>query len=114
MSRIGKLPIPIPEGVTVHVSGQTVTVKGKKGELSYSVHPSIEVNFSDGKITLARGNDQKSQKALHGTMRAILNNMVKGVTQGYEKRLEVKGVGYRFSIAGKKINFSLGFSHPVE
>lgn len=114
MSRIGKLPISIPEGVTVTVNGQTVSMKGKKGELSYQVHPEIQVEFADSKVSLLRKSEEKSKRALHGTMRSILNNMVKGVTAGYEKRLEVRGVGFRFTIAGKKINFSLGFSHPVE
>lgn len=113
MSRIGKLPISIPKDVTATMTGSTVTIKGKKGELVFTAHPAMTVAIKDNQITVARGNDEKSSKALHGTTRAILSNMVKGVMNGYEKKLEVRGVGYRFVIAGKKMTFSLGFSHPV-
>jgi len=114
MSRIGKLPISIPEGVTVTVSGRLVTVKGKKGELKWSHHPDVSVAVDGNTVIVKALQENKETKALHGTARAIINNMVKGVTMGYEKKLEVRGVGYRFNIAGKKLNLSLGFSHPIE
>jgi large subunit ribosomal protein L6 len=114
MSRIGKLPITITEGVTVTINGKTVIVKGKKGELSFTPHKDIDVKVVENEILVERKTETKENRSLHGTTRAILKNMVTGVTQGYEKRLEVRGVGYRFNIAGKKLNLSLGFSHPVE
>lgn len=114
MSRIGKLPITIPEGVTITVSGRLVNVKGKKGELKWAHHPDVSVAIDGNTLTVKALHETKENNALHGTTRAIINNMVKGVTGGYEKRLEVRGVGYRFNIAGKKLNLSLGFSHPVE
>ena len=114
MSRIGKLPIAIPSDVTVSVQGQKVSVKGKKGELHFEVHPDIRVKVEEGKVIASGTKESKENSALHGTTRAIINNMVNGVTKGYEKRLEVRGVGYRFTISGKKLNLALGFSHPVE
>lgn len=114
MSRIGKLPVVIPEGVTVTLNGQTVTIKGKKGELSWTAHPTVTVKIEDNNIVVERHTSTKENRAIHGTTRALLKNMVVGVTQGYEKKLEVRGVGFRFNIAGKKLNLSLGFSHPIE
>jgi large subunit ribosomal protein L6 len=114
MSRIGKLPISIPSDVTVTIQGQKVTVKGKKGELHLIVHPEITVAVEEQSIVVKNSKETKQNNALHGTTRALLNNMVNGVTKGYEKRLEVRGVGYRFTIAGKKLNLALGYSHPVE
>lgn len=114
MSRIGKLPVTIPEGVTVTLNGKTVVVKGKKGELSWTPHTDVVVKVEGNEILVERKTETKENRALHGTTRALLKNMVIGVTQGYEKKLEVRGVGYRFNIAGKKLNLSLGFSHPVE
>ena len=114
MSRIGKLPIEIPSGVTVTSNGTTITVKGPKGELSVSHHPNIKVEITDKEIVVTRPDDSKQNRSLHGTTRALINNMINGVTKGYEKRLEVRGVGYRFNISGKKVTLSLGFSHPVE
>ncbi|MGE3278706.1 MAG: 50S ribosomal protein L6 [Candidatus Altimarinota bacterium] len=114
MSRIGKLPIAIPEGVTVTLNGKTVLIKGKKGELSWVSHPDVDVKVEENEILVTRKSETKLNKSLHGTARALLRNMVIGVTKGYEKKLEVRGVGYRFNIAGKKLNLSLGFSHPVE
>lgn len=114
MSRIGKLPITIPSDVTVTIQGQNATVKGKKGELQLKVHPEITVVVEGQEIIVKNSKDTKQNNALHGTTRALLNNMVNGVTKGYEKKLEVRGVGYRFTIVGKKLNLSLGYSHPVE
>jgi len=114
MSRIGKLPITIPEGVTVTLNGKVVTIKGKKGELSWTAHPSVEVKVEDNEIVVDRKSETKQNRSMHGTARALLKNMVIGVTKGYEKKLEVRGVGYRFNVAGKKLNLSLGFSHPIE
>jgi len=114
MSRIGKLPITIPEGVTITLNEKTVTVKGAKGELSWVLHNDVSVKIEENEVIVEKKNETKQNRALHGTTRAIINNMVVGVTTGYEKRLEVRGVGYRFNIAGNKLNLSLGFSHPVE
>jgi len=114
MSRIGKLPITIPDGVTITLNGNEVTVKGKGGELKFTLHPNITVEIIDNEVIVNRPNDSKENRSLHGTMRAIINNMILGVSNGFEKRLEVRGVGYRFNISGKKLNLSLGFSHPIE
>lgn len=114
MSRVGKLPIEIPSGVTLTMSDRKITVKGPKGELSFEHHPSITVDITDKEVIVNRPDDSKTNRSLHGTTRALINNMIEGVTKGFEKRLEVRGVGYRFNISGKKLNLSLGFSHPVE
>lgn len=114
MSRVGKLPIEIPSGVTVTLNGTTITVKGPKGELQQELHPNVNVEVTDKEVIVTRPNDSKTNRALHGTNRALINNMVEGVTKGFEKRLEVRGVGYRFNISGKNLNLSLGFSHPID
>jgi len=114
MSQIGKLPIPIPSGVTVTLSGQTVTVKGPKGELSFTHHPDMKVEVADKEVIVSRPNDQKENRSLHGTTRALIGNMIDGVTKGFEKKLEVRGVGYRFNIGGKKLTLNLGYSHPID
>lgn len=114
MSRIGKLPITVPAEVTITVKDRMVHVKGKKTELSLALHHSVDVALSNGVVNVQGKSDCKANKAAHGTMRALINNMMIGVTKGYEKRLEVKGVGFRFTLTPKKINFTLGFSHPVE
>lgn len=114
MSRIGKLPISIPDGVTVTISGQKVNVKGKGGELNFEHHPNIKVEVKDNEVIVTRPDDSKQNRSLHGTTRAIINNMILGVYTGFEKRLEVRGVGYRFNIGGKKLTLSLGFSHPID
>jgi large subunit ribosomal protein L6 len=114
MSRIGRMPIAIPGGVKVGISGQQVNVEGPKGKLSRTVHPAIKVEQKDGQILVSRPDDQKSHRALHGLVRSLLANMVTGVTQGYSKSLEIEGVGYRAAVEGSKVTFSLGFSHPVE
>lgn len=113
MSRIGKLPISIPSGVTVSVKDNTVTVKGPKGELSQAINPNIAVKVEDGQIEFTRPNDEKQNKAMHGLYRALVNNMVVGVSQGYRKELELVGVGYRVSNQGNVIEFSLGYSHAI-
>jgi len=113
MSRIGRLPIPIPEKVKVTIEGKKVTVEGPKGSLSWDLPDGIEAKVEDGKIRVTRQGDEKQLKALHGLSRALINNMVIGVTQGYEKRLEIVGVGYRASVQGRTVTMNLGFSHPV-
>ena len=113
MSRIGNRHLVIPEGVTVTVNGNNVTVKGPKGELSMVVNDLIKVEVSDGKVLTTRPNDEKTTKQLHGTTNALINNMIKGVTDGYTVGLEAVGVGYRFNVAGSKITINAGYSHPV-
>ena len=115
MSRIGKQPVPIPAGVTVEVSGQTVKIKGPKGELTQEVHPAVSVKLDkeNNRLVLERTNDETATRALHGTMRALVNNMVIGVTEGYRKELEVVGVGYQARIQGSDLTLIVGFSHPV-
>lgn len=113
MSRIGKRELVIPAGVTVTIDKNTVTVKGPKGELSYEKPSIITVEEVEGKIITKRPNDAKSSKQLHGTANALINNMIIGVTDGYQKGLEAVGVGYRFQVQGNKINVSAGYSHPI-
>jgi large subunit ribosomal protein L6 len=115
MSRIGNKLIEIPAGVTIDVAADnTVTVKGPKGELSRQFNADMKVNVEDNQITVERPSDRKDHKALHGTTRSVLNNMVIGVTNGYERALEIIGVGYRASKAGNKLVLNVGYSHPVE
>ena len=115
MSRIGKMPIAIPAGVTVELAeNNKVTVKGPKGTLERVMAPEMELKLEDGQLTVTRPNDLKRNKALHGLTRTLINNMVVGVTNGYEKKLEVNGVGYRAAKQGKKLTLNLGYSHPVE
>ncbi|MDR3254888.1 MAG: 50S ribosomal protein L6 [Synergistaceae bacterium] len=114
MSRIGRKPIPLPKGVDVKIDPGEVTVKGTKGLLSFGILPSITVSLSDGVLSVARANDQKNIRAAHGMTRAILSNMIVGVSQGFEKVLEIIGVGYRAQMQGKNLVLALGFSHPVE
>ncbi|KAA9018668.1 50S ribosomal protein L6 [Niallia endozanthoxylica] len=114
MSRVGKKPIEIPAGVTISFDNNTVTVKGPKGELSRSFNPDIEIKVEDNVITVSRPSDQKEHRALHGTTRALLSNMVEGVSKGFEKSLELIGVGYRAQKQGKKLVLNVGYSHPVE
>ncbi len=118
MSRIGKLPITIPAGVTISVSDDNVvTVKGKEGELSQAIHPSIKVKVSEGEVNFdideAHDTDKKQKQAYHGLYRSLINNMVVGVSQGYEKQLELVGVGYRASNQGNLLEFSLGYTHSI-
>lgn len=113
MSRIGKLPIQIPTGVTVTVKDDVVTVKGPKGELSQAVNPVISIAMENGVIQLSRPNDDKDNRALHGLYRALINNMVVGVSEGYKKELELVGVGYRVTNTGQLLDLSLGYTHNI-
>ena len=114
MSRIGLRPIELPEGVEVQLNGNTITVKGKNGELTRNLNPKIDVKVEDNEVVVARKNDSKESRMLHGTTRSIVNNMVEGVTNGLSKKLEIIGVGYRAQLQGKKLVLNLGLSHPVE
>ncbi|BDG62235.1 50S ribosomal protein L6 [Caldinitratiruptor microaerophilus] len=114
MSRVGKKPIPIPAGVEVKVEGNTVRVKGPKGQLERQVHPDMEVRVEDGHIVVRRPSDERQHRALHGLTRTLVANMVEGVTKGYEKALELVGTGYRAAKTGNKLTLTVGFSHPVE
>ncbi|WP_042353696.1 50S ribosomal protein L6 [Bacillus rubiinfantis] len=114
MSRVGKKPIEIPAGVTVTLNNNTVTVKGPKGELSRSFNPEISINVEENIITVTRPSDSKEHRTLHGTTRALLANMVEGVSKGFEKNLELIGVGYRAQKQGSKLVLNVGYSHPVE
>lgn len=113
MSRIGRMPIPIPEGTEVRIEGNRVTVKGPKGELTREFHPDMIIEMEEGAIRVRRPSDSKFHKSLHGLTRSLLANMVEGVTRGFEKNLEIHGVGYRAVAKGRDIELSLGFSHPV-
>ncbi len=114
MSRIAKSPISVPAGVDVSISGQEVSVKGAKGSLAFSVHPLVKVSQSDGVMRVETTRDNKQGWALAGTTRALVNNMVIGVSTGFQRKLELVGVGYRAQAKGKVLNLSLGFSHPVD
>lgn len=114
MSRIGRTPIPIPRGVEVHMSDGVVSVKGPKGELSRRLPPAMQVQIEDNTVTVARPSDSAAHRALHGLTRTLIANMVTGVTTGFEKRLELYGVGYRAQKQGNKLALQLGYSHPVE
>ena len=113
MSRIGKLPISIPASVTIAVDNNVVTVKGPKGELSQEISPLIFLEIENGTCVLTRPNDEKQTRSLHGLYRALINNMVVGVSEGYKKTLELVGVGYRVSNNGQIIEFSLGYTHNI-
>lgn len=114
MSRIGKLPIPVPNGVTVEITGQKIVVKGSKGELSREIHPLMGLALADNEIKVIRTGESKEERSLHGLSRTLVANMVTGVSKGFEKKLEIIGVGYRATANKNKITLSLGFSHPVE
>ena len=113
MSRIGRLPIPVPDGVTIDIQGQTVTVQGPKGSLTLTAHPAIKVQVEDRSVLCRRSSDEKVHRALHGLTRSLVRNMVDGVVKGFERRLELVGVGYRASLLGPNLNLALGFSHPI-
>ena len=114
MSRIGRLPIPVPNGVEVTIAGSDITVKGPKGTLSHTVAAPISIERGeDGVLTVVRPNDEREARSLHGLTRTLISNMVVGVTQGYEKKMEIAGVGYRVQAKGSDLEFALGFSHPV-
>ena len=113
MSRIGKLPIAIPAGVTVTLKDNVVTVKGPKGELSQYVNPLITVTVEGNEVVVSRSSDEKQERAFHGLYRALINNMVVGVSEGYKAELELVGVGYRVSNTGNVMELALGFTHPI-
>ncbi|MGV9541728.1 50S ribosomal protein L6 [Nocardia beijingensis] len=114
MSRIGKKPIAVPAGVDVTIDGQDVSVKGPKGTLSHTVaEPITVVKGEDGQLEVARPDDERRSRALHGLTRTLVSNMIVGVTQGYEKKMEIFGVGYRVALKGQNLEFALGYSHPV-
>ena len=114
MSRIGKMPITVPAGVTVTIEDNHVTVKGPKGELARQINKNMKLTMDNGVITVERPDDEKENRSLHGLSRTLINNMIIGVTQGFSKTLEINGVGYRAAKQGKKLTLSLGYSHPVE
>jgi large subunit ribosomal protein L6 len=114
MSRIGRLPISVPSGVTVKIKDNQVTIKGPKGEISQTFVPDMGVKLEDSKIVVTRPSDSKQHKALHGLTRSLLNNMVEGVTKGWDKTLEIVGVGFRAEKAGDKLILKVGYSHPIE
>jgi large subunit ribosomal protein L6 len=113
VSRIGKQPIAVPDGVEVEIKPGAVSIKGPKGELSQSISREMKVELSDGTLTVERPTDRGEHRALHGLTRSLIANMVGGVTDGYEKRLEIQGVGYRAQLKGKALELALGYSHPV-
>ena len=113
MSRIGKAPINVPSGVDINVDGQTITVKGPKGELTQDIPAPITVSVEEGTITVNRPDDHRDNRSLHGLSRSLVNNMVVGVTEGYVQKMEIFGVGYRVVAKGTDLEFALGYSHPV-
>jgi large subunit ribosomal protein L6 len=113
MSRIGRSPITVPSGVEVKVAGNSVAVKGPKGALALEVHPSMSIDLADGVMTVNRPDDTGPNRSLHGLTRTLLSNMVTGVTTGFEKKLEIVGVGYRASMKGKDLEVLVGYSHPI-
>lgn len=114
MSRIGKKPIDISSGVDIKIEGKTIKVKGPKGELSWNYHESINLSQSEGKLLVQRSGDSKLDRSLHGLSRSLIANMVAGVSHGYQRVLEITGIGYRAQVQGSKIVLTLGYSHPVE
>ena len=113
MSRIGRQPVEIPEGVSVDTKPGSITVKGPKGELNQQVSPEMKVSVEDGTVKVERPTDRGEHRALHGLTRSLIANMVEGVTDGFERRLEIQGVGYRAQLKGKSLEMALGYSHPV-
>jgi large subunit ribosomal protein L6 len=113
MSRVGKKPVAVPSGVTATVDGQTVKMKGPKGQLQFIVHDDVEVKFEDGQVKVAPRSETKRARSLYGTARAQIANLVEGVTKGFEKKLEITGVGYRAAMQGKNLQLALGYSHDV-
>ncbi|MBP3953423.1 50S ribosomal protein L6 [Bacillus suaedae] len=114
MSRIGKKPVEVPSGVTITLDGTLMTVKGPKGELKRNLHEDMKINIAENEVTVERPSDAKLHKALHGTTRSLISNMVEGVTKGFERSLELIGVGYRATKSGQKLVLNVGYSHPVE
>ena len=113
MSRIGKKPIEIPSGVNITLDGKTIRIKGPKGEMQWTYPERIAVTVGEGKVVVNRSGDLKADRSLHGLTRSLISNMVTGVSEGFQRKLELVGVGYRASMQGKDLNLSLGFSHPV-
>lgn len=113
MSRIGKKPVEIPKGVTINLDGNNIKVKGPKGELNRTIHPSIKAEIVEGELLVTRPNDLKESRALHGLTRALIQNMVVGVTESYKKSLEIVGVGYKAELKGKNLLLNIGYSHPI-
>jgi large subunit ribosomal protein L6 len=113
MSRIGRKPVPVPDAVTVEIAPGNIAVKGPKGELRQTFSSDMTVEQGDGAVTVARPTDRGEHRALHGLTRSLIANMVEGVTEGFEKRLEIQGVGYRAALKGKNLELALGYSHPV-
>lgn len=113
MSRIGRKPIQVPAGVTVTLNGNDLKVKGPKGELEFKIHPNITLNLSDNVIEVIRPDDQKENRSLHGLTRALIQNMIKGVTEGYKKILDIVGVGYKAELKGNNLLLTMGYSHPI-
>ena len=114
MSRIGKQPVSIPKGVQVNIAGATVSIKGPRGELQRTFSPQVAIEMKDGQLVVTRPSDAQAIRALHGTTRALLRNMVMGVSEGFSKSLQIEGVGYRAELKGKQLIMSLGYSHPVQ
>jgi len=114
VSRVGRMPVTLPQGVNVQIDGQHVSVQGPKGELSYEVRPEIAVSLDGGQLLVARSSDERQHRAYHGLTRALLANMVQGVSQGFKKVMEVEGVGYRATLQGGSLVLQVGYSHPVE
>lgn len=114
MSRVGNNPIRLPKGVETQISGRVVTIKGPRGTLSRELHPAMTVRQEDGTLVVSRPSDQRQHRALHGLTRALLNNMVVGASEGFQRTLELVGVGYRAQQQGQKVSLAVGFSHPVE
>jgi large subunit ribosomal protein L6 len=114
MSRVAKSPIALPSGITVKMADQSISVKGPKGEMALNIHPHVAVNEDDSSLNIAPKAESKAAWAMAGTYRALINNMVTGVSQGFEKKLQLVGVGYRAQASGKTLNLNLGFSHPID
>src|SRR5687768_10805517 len=114
MSRIGKKPVPVPNGVTVTLTGNTISVKGPKGELSRKLHPDMQIAVEDGTVNVTRPSDEQNHRALHGLTRSLVNNMVEGVTKGFQRQLDIVGVGYRAETKPYGLFLALGYSHPIE
>jgi large subunit ribosomal protein L6 len=114
MSRIGKMPIPVPDNVKVEVDGSHVTISGSRGTLEQTFHPDMAISLEDGVLTVSRPSDSREHRSLHGLTRALLNNMVTGVSDGFTRRLQVEGVGYRAEMSGSNLVLHVGYSHPVQ
>ena len=114
MSRIGKEPVPVPSGVELKIDGSTVTAKGSNGELSYDLPPSLKVKLEGSEALVSRTDDERFSRAMHGTARSLIANMIEGVSKGFTRELEIQGVGYRAQVQGDKLTMSVGYSHPIE